>query len=225
MTSNLSAQNASCCFITCRFKKIAVVSLYRSPSTDISSGLHYLNLILSMLLLCTQHIIIAGDLNIDLLRDSALKNKYCDVLCDHHLTQLIDSPTRVTDYSATLIDNTLCTPDIPVCSVSQAVGLSDHRIQLVDFQASVQSPVSNYRWVQLFRHFDWRLVKADLKLIPWSDMEQFNNIEDAWTFFATVIDWFLDQYFPLKRVSCGPTKRHTPWMSDLRQHARDIYEI
>ena len=32
--------------------------------------------------------------------------------------------------------------------------------------------------------------------------------------FATIIDWCLDRNFPLKRIPCGSTKHHTPWMSD-----------
>ena len=111
-----------------------------------------------------------GFFNIDLLKDSISRNKYCDLLCDYHLTQLIDNPTRVSQYSATLIDDTLCTPDIPVHSVSQATGLSDHRIQLVDFLVSVQCPVSTHRWVRSFQNCDWEAVRRDLNLIPWSNL-------------------------------------------------------
>ena len=140
---------------------MAVVSLYRSPSADITFALHDFNHVLS---LCTQHIIIiAADLNINLLKDSVLKNKCCDLLCDYHLTQLKDNPTRVSEYSTTLIDHTLCTPDIPVHSVSQVTGLSDHRIQLVDFLVSVQHPVSTHQWVQSFRNCDWEVVKGIYK--------------------------------------------------------------
>jgi len=45
-------------------------------------------------------------------------------------------------------------------------------------------------------------------------LEQFDNIDDVWTFFVTIIEWCLDQHFPLKRISCKTTKRHSPWMSD-----------
>jgi len=65
-------------------------------------------------------------------------------LCDYHLTQLKDNPTYVSEYFATLIDHTLYTPDIPVHSISQATGLSDHCINFVDFLVSVQRPVSTY---------------------------------------------------------------------------------
>ena len=45
-------------------------------------------------------------------------------------------------------------------------------------------------------------------------MEEFDNIEDVWTFFSTIINWYLDQHFPMKRISCRSSKRHTPWLSD-----------
>jgi len=93
---SLSVLNVSCCFITCRSKEISVVSLYRSPSTDITSALHNFNHVLSTLSLCTQHII-AGDFNIELLKDSV-----------------------------------------------SATGLSDHRVQSVDFLVSMQRLVFTY---------------------------------------------------------------------------------
>ena len=37
----------------------------------------------------TQH---AGDFNLDVLKESAAKDQYCNVLCDFQLTQLVASP-------------------------------------------------------------------------------------------------------------------------------------
>ena len=135
-----SVLNITCCFITCVFHKMAVVSIYRSPSTEFSVGLFDLYQILSKLYVVTQYVILAGDFNIDVLNESAAKDQYFNLLSDFQLTQLVDSPSRVTEYSSSLVDHVLCSPSVCVSSVAQATGLSDHRAQIADFAITVQRP-------------------------------------------------------------------------------------
>ena len=65
-------------------------------------------------------------------------NRYVSLLSDYGLLQYILQPTRVSLQSSTLIDHVICTNDISVLNSSQAVGLSDHRVQLVDFDVPTQ---------------------------------------------------------------------------------------
>ena len=106
---------------------------------ELAAGLHDLCQLLSKLFVVTQHVILAGDFNIDALRESAAKDQYCNFLCDFQLTQLIDSPSRVTEYSSSLVDHVLCTPSVCVSTVAQATGLSNHGTQIPDF---AQRPVT-----------------------------------------------------------------------------------
>ena len=39
----------------------------------------------------------------------------------------------MSSLSTTLIDNVICSQDISVSNVSQSIGVSDHRIQIVDY--------------------------------------------------------------------------------------------
>ena len=54
---------------------------------------------------CQRIIIIADDLNIDLLTSNSISGAYTDFLPDYHLVQHASEPTRITDSSATLIDH------------------------------------------------------------------------------------------------------------------------
>jgi len=58
-----------CCFVVCKNVKppIAIVSVYRFPSTNVKAGLDELHLIIADLALYTNHLIIASDFNVDLL--------------------------------------------------------------------------------------------------------------------------------------------------------------
>ena len=66
---SLTSLNASCCFVSCSRWKLAVACLYSSPSTCVSVGLDDFCQLLSKLSLCSQHIVLAGDLNINLMSD------------------------------------------------------------------------------------------------------------------------------------------------------------
>ena len=209
-----SVLNITCCFITCVCQKMAVVSVYRSPSTELSVGLYDLRQYLSKLFVITQHVILAGDFNIGVLKDSAARDQYCNLLCDFQLTQLVDSPSRVTEYSSSLVDHVLCTPSVGVSSVAQATGLSDHRVQIADFVVTVQRRTTTSRWVRSFRSCKWDIVKEKLQCIPWSTMEDFEDVEDVWAFFSTVVFTCLNKHFPLRKVSCKYSKHHTPWFSE-----------
>ena len=67
----------------------------------------------------TQHMH-AGDFNFDVLKESAAKGHYCNLLCDFQLTQLVDYPSWVMEYASSLIGHVLCTLSVCVSSVAQA---------------------------------------------------------------------------------------------------------
>ena len=127
----------TCCFIQCRHFKVAVASVYRSPSVDIKQCIEDLFFLLSQLSIHSQYIVLAGDLNIDLLRQSKHHTDYVDCLTDFQLKQLITEPSRVCPLSSTLIDHIACSSKLSVCRVLQAIGVSDHRVQVVDLDVLV----------------------------------------------------------------------------------------
>ena len=95
--------NVSCCLISCKHHRIVVASVYRSPSVRCVDVISELQSIFLQLSSCAQHVILAGDFNIDLLSSSNMKSQYCDILTDFHVTQHILEPSRVCNLSSTLI--------------------------------------------------------------------------------------------------------------------------
>ena len=45
-------------------------------------------------------------------------------------------------------------------------------------------------------------------MAPWMVMDSSDNIDDMWDYFYGLLDYCLDSYIPLKRVSCKYSKRH-----------------
>ena len=72
--------------------------------------------------------IMLGDFNINFKdKNNGLLKKYAEVLNMFGLKQLINSPTRVTRKSSTIIDHVLCNTSNKICNYGTiVVGLSDH---------------------------------------------------------------------------------------------------
>ena len=207
--------NVVCCFVVCKCAKTAVISVYRSHSTAVKAGLDDLQLIISELKLHAKHIIIAGDFNIDILANSSTSIAYSNLLTDLQLFQHVSEPSRVTPVSSTLIDHFITTPKLKVNSVCQAVGLSDHLVQVVD-NSNIRSlkPAKSVIYVRSYRHCDWDAMRECLRTAPWHVMDIFDDINDKWHFFKSRLYYALNQYAPLKRVVSKCSKWPTPWLTD-----------
>ena len=167
-----------------KFHRLAVVSIYRSPSTCPHASLHELSTLLDKLFPSVKNVILAGDFNIALRSDSSITNRYVSLLLDYGLSQYILQPTWVSLQFPTLIDHVICTNDISVLNSLQAVGLSDHRIQLVDFDVLTQQHESRVMRIRSFRRCWWVELKDPLSSTPWHLMSLFDDIDDQWNFFT-----------------------------------------
>ena len=126
-----------CCFISSKHHRVAVVSVYSSPSTSLKDAISELGCVLSQLLLHTNHIILAGDFNINLLGNSGPVIDYMNLLSDFGLLQHVSEPTCISKTSNTLIDHVISSTPLLATNSVQAVGISDHRIQIVDLLEDV----------------------------------------------------------------------------------------
>ena len=144
----------------------------------------------------SQYIILAGDLNIDLLRQSKHHTDYIDCLTDFHLEQLITQPSRVIVclLSSTLIDHIACSSKLSVFRVLQTIGVSDHQVRVVELDVPVLRQVPEPHFVRSFWKCDWDSVRACLSNAPWPDMEVFDDINDMWEYFYAILHGCLDYY-------------------------------
>ena len=84
---------------------IAIGTVYKPPSQDTNVFLEELEDALSPIIPTIDSIILAGDFNINFFYfNSTNLNKLTNVLDSLNLTQIIDSTTRITSTTATLLD-------------------------------------------------------------------------------------------------------------------------
>ena len=101
--------------------------------------------------------------------------EYKHLLDDFCLTQHIDSPSRISTNSATLIDHISGSNQLSVARSCQAVGLSNHFIQCV----------ARTMWIHSFRKCDWDKLQETLCYAPWHVISTLHDIDDRWEMHLT----------------------------------------
>ena len=89
------------------YKRLASFLLsitYRAPNIDNEWMLRF-DIMVNKLLSENKEIVITGDFNFDTLSDAPLSRKWSELIQDLGLVQMINELTRVSKYSATLIDH------------------------------------------------------------------------------------------------------------------------
>ena len=92
-------------------KNIIVSCIYRAPGTSLDIFTDQLELLITTVKNTSKTIFLCGDFNIDLLKYNNNNNNnkgtqhFVDMLFSLGIYPLIDKPSRITDSSATLIDN------------------------------------------------------------------------------------------------------------------------
>ena len=166
---------------------------------------------LSYLFFC-KYVLLAGDFNIDLLHASSFRERYHDLLIDFQLVQHIQDPTRVSVSSSTLIDYVMCSQDISVSNVIQATGVSDHRIQIVEFKIVTKQITIPSHLVHSLSKCCWDVCSC-LSRALWSVLNIFDYTDGMWGYFHNILQTCLDTYDSIKRVRCKNFKWPTPWLT------------
>jgi len=92
-----SVLNICCCVVHCESQTVAVLSVYRSPSTCKKTALADLEAIFTILSSTVNSFIMAGDLNINLFSDDNYSSAHLNLLSDFYLTQHVVGASHVTD--------------------------------------------------------------------------------------------------------------------------------
>lgn len=164
-------------FLSVDSKKFVLGCIYRSPSSCSSEFMIHLDRIFNILAAENKHVLIVGDININLLDiDNRLCVNYTDCFSGFGYEQLITSPTRCTLYGReTLLDHALTniTP-APISGVIKT-DISDHYPIFIIFNSSTSSDSTRY----LAKVFDKSSFIEDMSNIDWSEVDQVQDPECA----------------------------------------------
>ena len=209
-----------------RMKDLLIVAIYRQPNcTNLDHFENCMERLLNIVDKAKNELIIAGDMNLDLLKyDQHLPtSKYLDLMVNHQLLPRIVRPTRIKNQSATLIDH-IFTRNNPITLVSGIIdtelagscGYTDHKPVFTVLRARAprkqQRPATNASFFSSEGH---KKHKEGLMMHNWDNVLADT---DPNTVYDNVISVYSHHYHTniTKKYIKHNSKRirHEPWMTD-----------
>ena len=198
-------------------KNVIVGCVYRPPNQNTALFLDKLNDILSHISKDNKQCYVMGDINLDLLQYNhhTPTQEFIDTLFSFAFIPVISDPTRLTSYSATLIDN-IFTNNLSQ-NVLNGVVLNDLSDHLPVF-AWVSGPTfthdgNNKAFTRKFTDENLRKFNENVSNTNWSSLLD----EDPSMSYNNFIDEYSKIYnacFPLKAIKGKLLKnRSSPWIS------------
>ena len=198
---------------------IAVGLIYRRPGSNAADFNDLLADKLSILSRENKIIVHTGDYNLDLLKHDShpLTNSFLDTNLSRSLIPIINKPTRVTNSTATIIDNVftnILDPD-ETLSFILPIDISDH-FPICYFV----SKVSNNMHAQPAPSMKRDLSKKNIHIFnnkisshDWTPILSSTNSQEAYTLFHSTFTSYYNSSFPLKK-SQSLYKSRLPWLSE-----------
>ena len=118
----------------------------------------------------------------------------------YNLHQLIDSPTRITDTSSTLIDVifTNCRNNIVSAGVSH-VSLSDHSVVCAFRKISINSPKGHSTLTyRKFNNFDSARFRSDISSQDWDKVNSYDDPNVMWDIWKKLFLQCVEKHAPLR---------------------------
>lgn len=203
-------------------KNIIVGVIYKPPTSPSDAFLDILNNILLKLQNEHKTIYIMGDFNINLLRGTQHKatSDFVDTMFSYSLLPVINKPTRITNSSASLIDNIFSNSisDSNLLNGILCTGISDHLpIFCIDMDSGTDKEVQ-YIKKRLFTEANKSKFIECLNAIDWNSIILIENCQEAFTKFHEKIIWCFNESFPYVYVKLGYRNRK-PWLTAGMKHS------
>ncbi|XP_077987452.1 uncharacterized protein LOC144442054 [Glandiceps talaboti] len=196
-------------------KKIIISVIYRKPNTPFNEFIVSLEACLDQMFAKGNDCIILGDMNIDTSSDVPSIIHYNTLLNTYNLTQIIDTPTRVTDTSNTVIDHLITNiTDYFIESGVIETDITDHFpiFGVVKNIHHVFKPDTKTQTYD-FRHYDKDTFLADLSDVSWQSVYDCHDASEAYTTFYNLFHNVIKRHLRLKKGTKSPKSIKRPWIT------------
>jgi len=184
-----------------RKEKWFIVSVYRLPGANFASFVESLSLILDKILSESKMINIIGDVNVNMNADDNKSNIMKDLVSSYSLSNLIDEPTCFKGDTPSLIDVILVSNRYRYGKcLNSTCGLSDfHNLIACCTKIKLPKPKVKTIYYRSYKHFTAEDFRADIARIPFQIVELFDDVNDKYWAFSSLIDDVVDTHAPLKK--------------------------
>lgn len=183
-------------------RSFLVCAVYRPPDTPLTFFDNDLSASLITALSFDKPVYIMGDLNCNLLNHERPDSKALDNFCrSFNLKQMIETATRVTNASESLLDVLIVSnPQQVLKTKVLQSSISDHDLVYAVLRLKNARPKATYVLTRSFRLYDSIAFLKDLYGVPWSILSVFDDAEDKLYAFSTLFNEILDNHAPVRTI-------------------------
>jgi Txe/YoeB family toxin of Txe-Axe toxin-antitoxin module len=188
--------------------------IYRPPNTDINLFLNEFNVILHKIKLENKIVYLTGDFNINLLNAAShlLTEEFLELMYSYSFLPLINRPTRVTNNTATLIDNIWVNEfNENLTNGIFYTDITDHfPIFTINCEFKIKAKVQ-FILKREYTNENKTNFANELSLIDW-DRFSSTDAQLAFSRFYEKYKLLYDEHFPVKKCRLGYKTRKT-WLT------------
>ena len=193
-----------------------LIGIIYQPSSKTKEKIEWLDkfeTVLSQITLIHQGpIMIAGDFNIDMLKQSQERDIYQNILDNFNLIQHVTKPTRksktLIDHLITSAGTKLIASDVVYCDE-----ISDHDSPFCIFKITKPRFEPRYKYIRNERSFILNDYLNDFRHLPLNVVYGLEDVNEKLSIFNELITTCIDKHAPIERVKI--TRPSSPWMKDL----------
>lgn len=203
-----------CCAIELTDYKIAIICIYR-VSTRRNNFDVFFNVLEKLLVIASKlkcnNVLIAGDINIDMLKNNNVTSNLECLLSNYNFKLALKQPTRL--ISKTCIDNFAHNYEKACKAEVLEFGLSDHTAQLI--KLPVKKIIKLKHWYKMIRDYskdNIQKFKMCIGNLTFSELYNLNDPDLAYNYFLQEFRLFYNLCFPLKQIKIKVTNK-PKWIS------------
>ena len=199
-------------------KNIVIGCIYRPPNSNLSLFNDSIGDILDNLNKQNKIVYLLGDFNIDLLKyeKHLLTTEYINSIFSLSFMPLIHRPTRVTNNTASIIDNILSNwHNIDFISGILPCDISDHFpiFNIISLKSSPVNFTSQYKYIREINELTISNCSSMLSNIDWSNTLDCFDADTSYNSFITRFNGVLNISMPLKRIKLNRKHSAKPWIT------------
>ena len=192
--------------------------IYRHPHSNLASFMDYLNFTIDKIHREKKLCAMLGDFNIDLLKYESHQptDDFINSLGTFCFHPYILQPTRITEHSATLIDNIFFNSiDHHTVAGNLVYDITDHLCNFLVIRNSFSASVQSNAFIRDFSTFDQIALYNEVKVIDWREiLSNCHDPNSLFNKFHSTISKVIDKHIPIKKVSKKEQKIKTkPWIT------------
>ena len=199
-------------------KNVIIGTIYRPPGSDLIGFNERIVDLMDRIVKENKICYLAGDYNINLLNHDThqLTAEFLNIMYSNSFIPLINRPTRVTEHSATLIDNVFTNGLTSIINSLQGILISDITDHFPVFTINRNFTCKETEAVLVKRSYSDRNKQHFLQLISdldWNEIYNCCDTQQAFYLYHQIFTKHYDTCFPKKEIKTKYNNRK-PWLSE-----------